>query len=122
MAPRHHHHHPLPCDDRIEFLGVDGNGAPTERRWVNGVPVIIHYEDHPESDVTVHRGIRCTTPIRTVIDLAVSLSPHRLAEVVADCLHRGLFTARQAWERLDQPDMAEHRGAELVRRHLPPRR
>lgn len=55
--------------------GVDGNGAPTELRSVGGVPVIVHHADLPESDITTVHGIRCTTPVRTLIDLAPELPP-----------------------------------------------
>jgi hypothetical protein len=105
-------------DGAGEPFGVDGNGIPTERRWVGDIPVIVHQEDIPESDVTVHRGIRCTTPLRTVIDIAPDVTADHLAEIVADCLVRRLFTVEEARHRLAQPDMADRRGAELLRRHL----
>ena len=68
-------------DGEGEPYGVDGNGIPTERRWVGDIPVIVHQEDIPESDITVHRGIRCTTPLRTVIDCAPDLNPRQRAEM-----------------------------------------
>jgi hypothetical protein len=101
-----------------EPLGVDGNGVPTERRWIGDLPVIVHQEEIPESDITVHRGIRCTTPLRTVIDVAPDLTVTQLAEMIVECLDRRLFTVDEARRRLAQPDMADRRGAELVRRHL----
>lgn len=110
---------PSPDHPDAEPFGIDGNGFPTERRWVGDSEVIVHHADIPESDITVHRGIRVTTPIRTVIDIAPDLDPIRLTEVIVDCLDRGLFTLDEAWHRLGQPDMATFRGAELVRRHLP---
>jgi len=109
---------PFDDDPTSEPYGVDGNGVPTERRWVGDLPVIVHQELVPESDVTVHRGIRCTTPLRTVIDIAPDLSRAHLAEVIVDCLDRRLFTVEEARRRLAQPDMATRRGAELLRRHL----
>jgi len=112
-----------PHDDLdAEPFGIDGNGFPTERRWAGDTEVIVHHVDIPESDITVLRGIRVTTPIRTVIDIAPDVDPAHLAEIIGGCLNRGLFTLDEAWHRLDQPDMATCRGAELVRRHLPPRR
>src|SRR5438067_1395818 len=59
----------------LEFLDpievtVPGPKRPPELNWVGGQPVIVHYGNVPESDITVHGGIRVTTPLRTVIDLA----------------------------------------------------
>lgn len=82
--------------------------------------VIIHRDDVPESDVTTVRGIRCTTALRTVIDVAPDVEAEHLEEIVQDCLERGLFTVEEAWRRLAESDMADRRGAELLRRALPP--
>jgi len=100
--------------------GVDGNGNLTERTQFGGHEVIIHYADIPESDVTTRYGIRVTTPLRTVIDLAPEVSPDELDAMVADCLRRRLFTTQEAWRRLREPDMTTNAGASLLRRLLPP--
>jgi hypothetical protein len=106
----------------VEPFGVDGNGAPTERRWIGGQEVIFHYVDHvPDSDITTVRGIRCTTPLRTVIDLAPEVETAHLIEMVEDSFERRLFTVEEAWRRLGEPDMASNRGAELLRQVLPRR-
>jgi hypothetical protein len=103
-----------------EPLGVDGNGLLTERTWLGDTEVIIHRDDVPPSDITVIDGIRCTTALRTVIDLAPELSTSHLHEIVDDALARGMFTVADAWRRLAEPDMATRRGAELLRQVLPP--
>ena len=103
-----------------EPLGVDGNGVPTERRRLGDQTVIVHYDDVPASDITVVDGIRCTTALRTVIDLAPELVPADLDLMVRDSLGRGLFTIDDAWRRLSQPDMATRRGAAILRALLPP--
>ena len=77
-------------------------------------------DDVPESDVTTVRGIRCTTALRTVIDLAPEVEASHLDEMVQDSLERGLFTVEEALRRLAEPDMVGRRGAELLRRALPP--
>ena len=59
--------------------------------------------------------MRCTTAIRTVIDLAVDLQPGELETVMKDCLDRRLFTVDEMSARLSQPDMRGRHGAELVR-------
>ncbi|HZX56791.1 MAG TPA: hypothetical protein VFE86_19040 [Ilumatobacteraceae bacterium] len=105
-------------EDGPEPLGVDGNGSPTERMWIGGQEVIIHRVDLPESDITTLDGIRLTTPLRTVIDVAPEVEPDHLTEIVEDCLERRLFTVEDALRRLDEPDMVGHRGAELLRRAL----
>ena len=102
-----------------EPLGVDGNGVPTERLLLGDVEMVIHYDDVPDSDITTVKGIRVTTPLRTVIDLAPELDATELESFLTDCLCRGLFTVDQAWRRLSEPDMASRPGAELVRRILP---
>lgn len=99
-------------------LGVDASGAPMEQIFVDGMPVIVHHAELPLSDITTIDGIRCTTPLRTVIDLAPEVEPQHLTEMVLDCLDRRLFTVNQAHQRLRQPDMATHPGAERVRRVL----
>ena len=96
-------------------LGVDANGMPMEEMFVGGTRVIVHHGDVPLSDITTISGIRCTTPLRTVIDLAPEVEPHHLTEMVLDCLERRLFTVNEARRRLRQPDMATHPGAERVR-------
>jgi hypothetical protein len=103
-----------------EPLGVDGNGVPTERMWIGDQEVIIHRDDVPESDITTVHGIRCTTALRTVIDVAPDVPASHLEEIVGDCLERGLFTVEEASRRLAEPDMIGRRGAELLRRALPP--
>lgn len=104
----------------VEPLGVDGNGLLTERMWLGEHEVIIHRDDVPESDLTTVRGIRCTTALRTVIDVAPDVETEHLEEIVEDCLERGLFTVEQAWRRLAESDMDDRRGAELLRSVLPP--
>jgi hypothetical protein len=104
----------------VEPLGVDGNGLLTERAWLGDQEVIIHRDDVPETDITTVSGIRCTTALRTVIDLAPDVGAAHLAGMVRDCLERGLFTPGEAWRRVAEPDMVGRRGAELLRRVLPP--
>jgi len=106
----------------LEPFGVDGNGALTERSSIGGQEVILHYADVPESDITTLRGMRLTTPVRTVIDLAPEMDPADFVVMVADALARRLFTAEQAWQRLAEPDMARNKGAALLRQVLPPQR
>jgi hypothetical protein len=109
--------------DIAEPYGVDANGNPTSLAWFAGGEVIIHHADpYPESDITEVRGIRVTTALRTVIDLGAELPRRTLDDVLDDCLRRRLFTIAQAWERLDQPDMAQHPGAAGARDALRRRR
>jgi hypothetical protein len=103
-------------DDDGEALGVDGNGVPTEVRIVDGTVVILRHDDIPECDITTVDGIRCTTPVRTLVDLAPELDPAELEQAVRDALDRRLFTVEEAEERLAQPDMRDRLGAKLLRR------
>ena len=106
-------------DDEVSPFGVDGNGQPTERRINDGTEVIVHYADVPESDLTTIHGIRCTNALRTMIDVACEMPPGDLVISMRDCLQRRLFTVDDANRRLDAPDMADYRGAHLVRAALP---
>lgn len=105
--------------DEYEPLGVDANGALTERRWVGGSEVIVHHGDLPAKDVTTVQGIRCTTALRTVIDIAPEVSPEHLDRILKDCLDRRLFSVEEARARLAEPDMLTRAGAELLRQALP---
>jgi hypothetical protein len=100
--------------DPIEIT-VRGEARPSEVRWIGGSPVVVHYDDLPDSDVTSVRGIPCTTPLRTVIDLAPRLDQGDLERMVRDCLDRRLFTIDEAKARLDSADMLRRPGALLVR-------
>jgi hypothetical protein len=102
-----------------EPFGVDSNGRPTELMWIGEQQVIVHRADVPESDITSIDGIRCTTPLRTIIDVAPDVSIDDLREMVQDCLERRLFTVEEAWQRIAQPDMADYPGAIRLRRVLP---
>jgi len=99
--------HPQIPDD----FSVDANGCLAERRSFDGIDVVLHYDDIPESDVDVIDGIRCTTALRTVIDLAAELDRPDLERMIDDCLARGLFTPGEAFARVAHPDMLGRRGA-----------
>jgi hypothetical protein len=103
-------------------LGVDANGCPTERVTVGSQSIVFHYDDIPESDITVVRGMRCTTAVRTVIDIAPELRSAELQTVLDDCFARGLFTIDEMRARLAAPDMVARRGAGLVRTLIDGRR
>jgi hypothetical protein len=109
----------MPDNHLSEDMYVDANGCLTEVVALGEIAVAVHYDDIPESDITTVRGLRCTTPVRTVIDIAPETSEPDLKRIVQDCLDRGLFTVEEALTRLAQPDMATRRGAQLLRRMLP---
>ena len=97
-------------------VGVDGNGGLVERVVAGGQDILVHYGDaYPESDITTVGGIPCTTALRTAIDIAPEVGKRQLDAIVRDCIRRELFTVDEAWLRLAQPDMANRRGAELMR-------
>ena len=99
-------------------FGVDANGCPTEEFEVAGGSIVLRYEDIPESDVTTVDGIRVTTPLRTVIDLAAELDAAELDRMVQTCLTRRLFSVAEANVRLGEPDMASRPGARILRAYL----
>ena len=97
---------------------IDSNGCPSERIRVGGQEIVVRYDDIPESDITTVRGVRCTTPIRTVIDVAPDMPTAELERIVRDGLDRGLFSVEQALARIGQSDMAARPGAHMVRSAL----
>jgi len=103
-----------PDDEEVGELFVDGNGVLAEVRQVGDSKVIVHYDDIPEKDITVHRGIRCTTALRTMIDVAPDVDAAHLRQMVRDCLERNLFTESEARARIAEDDMKARRGAALL--------
>ena len=85
---------------------------------MDGGRIRIRYEDIPESDITTVDGLRVTTPLRTVIDLATEVDAGQLDTMIDVCLARRLFTLEEAFARLDRPDMVSRTGARVLRRHL----
>ncbi len=112
-------------DDEIDLDGerffIDANGCPTERIVIGGQAVVVHYDDIPDKDVTTVRGMRCTTALRTVIDIAPDCASDELERIVADCLERSLFTVEEALARIREDDMVHRPGARLLGRLLDPR-
>ena len=99
-------------------FGVDANGSLLEAGTFGGVPVLVHHDDLPESDVTTVHGIPCTTAVRTLIDIAATVEPADLHHIVKDVIARRIVSESELSARLEQPDMAVHVGAALVRRVL----
>ena len=119
MVPANRPYDPaMPNKQKGETFFLDTNGFLAKRMTVGGQDVIVHYADIPESDITTIRGLRCTTALRTVIDLAVEIDAPELDLMVRDCLKRRLFTRDDARARIAEPDMATHPGARLLRQAL----
>lgn len=102
-------------DQTNDDFFVDANGCLAERVNLDGQEVIVHYDDIPESDITCVNGIRITTALRTVIDLAPELGKTELEQIVRECLDRRLFTPEEVAERVARPDMWTRPGAKLLR-------
>jgi hypothetical protein len=94
-------------------------GPAAATAWFGDHEVVVHVDDIPDSDVTMVRGIPCTTALRTVIDVAPDVDLSHLQEIVQDCLDRRLFTIEEAWTRLGERDMRTCAGADLLRLVLP---
>lgn len=109
---------PMPRRQERDNFSVDANGFLTERIVLGGQDVIIHYADVPESDITTVNGLRCTTPLRTVIDLAPELDTADLERMIRDCLERRLFSLEDAMVRTAEPDMLTLPGARVLRQTL----
>ena len=105
-------------DQGNDDVYIDANGCLTERVRVGDQEIVVHYDDLPESDITTVDGLRVTTPIRTVIDIAPDMTSAELEGIIQDCLDRALFTLEEARARVTQPDMATRAGAHMVRAAL----
>jgi hypothetical protein len=101
-------------DPANDDIYIDANGCPTERRVLGDQTVVVHYDDIPASDVTTVHGLPCTTPLRTVIDIAPEVTVAEFERMVRDCLDRGLFSVEEALARIARPDMASRPGARLL--------
>ena len=97
----------------------DSNGVPFEITVSGGQEIVVHYDDVPEKDLTVVRGVPCTTALRTVIDIAPDVETDHLIRIVDDCLRRQLFTVDEARARLAEADMTTRPGALLLGAVLP---
>jgi hypothetical protein len=104
--------------DGLGDLFIDANGCLAERKMVGDIPVVLHYDDVPESDVATINGLRVATPLRTVIDLAAQMSLEDTADLVDDYVTRGLFTLDDARARLAAEDMRRRPGAIVLRQLL----
>ncbi|HEY5199510.1 MAG TPA: hypothetical protein VIJ31_01265 [Acidothermaceae bacterium] len=108
----------MPSEQMGYDFNVDANGFLTKRVVLGGQDVIIHYADMPESDITTVKGLRCTTALRTVIDIASGIDAPELDVIVRDFLKRRLFSRKEAIARIAEPDMLNHPGAQLLRQAL----
>ncbi|HEV7721604.1 MAG TPA: hypothetical protein VGO60_09980 [Iamia sp.] len=106
--------------DLPDDMWIDANGAPTELHRTDGIEVVVHHDDIPEKDRMTVDGIPCTTPLRTLIDLAPELSDDELHRAVEDCLSRRLFTVDEAKARIEEDDMRDRSGARLLEKVLGP--
>ena len=72
-----------------------------------------------EGDVIIRYGMRCTSPLRTVIDLSGPMTVAELGKVVDDFLRRKLLGFEELRARSIAPD--RHQGVQLPRcvRYLP---
>lgn len=108
----------MPHEDTHDYIYVDANGCLTERVVLDGQDVIVHHDDIPDSDITSVDGIPCTTPLRTVIDIAPETEAAEFDRIVRHCLDRGLFSREEAMARTAEPDMLSRPGARLLRQVL----
>jgi hypothetical protein len=69
-------------------------------------------------DVTTRYGMRCTSPLRTVIDLSGPMSVAELGKVVDDFLRRNLLKLEELRERVDRTRPAPGRSVATLRQVL----
>lgn len=108
----------MPREHTDRSFYLDANGCLTERVVLGGHDVVVHYDDIPDSDITSVDGYPCTTPLRTVIDIAPETEAAELERIVRHCLERGLFSREEALARIAETDMLSRPGAQLLRQVL----
>lgn len=73
--------------------------VPRAKRYRSGPPgVVIHTTVQPlqPSDVVIRRGIRVTSPLRTILDAAsAGTAPEQVELAIDQALRRGLFDSGQ---------------------------
>lgn len=101
-------------------VGVDADGTVVLSTHVGGTELILRTGEYPDCDVLELDGFAATTPLRSLIDRATEISPVALGRDLDRFMSLGLVTPADAWRRVSQPDMANHPGAAVLRRLLPP--
>ncbi len=71
-----------------------------------------------KGDVVIRDGMRCTSPLRTVIDLSGSMSPYELGKVVDDLLRRKLLQLDELRDRVGRTRPAPGRSVATLRKVL----
>lgn len=95
---------------RGKVTGIDVT-VPGQRRSREGVA--IHRARHLDPrDVTIRQGIPITTPARTLVDLATTLTAHQLANVIHEAAYYGRFDENET-----EQAMARARGRDLTTLH-----
>ncbi len=97
---------------------IDGNGLLAERVKFGDLEIVMHYDDVPDSDKTIVKGLPCTTPVRSAIDAAGELEEADVYRLARDCLDQGLFTADEVFARVARSDMLMRPGATRLARVL----
>lgn len=86
------------CSDRIGVIDISKPPGPTRRR--RGIRV--HRVKLARVDVTLHRGIPVTAPVRTLIDLSTQLSPPQIERAVNEADRLGLVDPEALRAALDE--------------------
>jgi predicted transcriptional regulator of viral defense system len=73
--------------------------VPGQRRPRNGFTIHRARRLDPR-DVTTHQGLPITTVPRTLVDLAQTLTPHQLANVIHEAAFRNRFSAQRTAEAI----------------------
>jgi hypothetical protein len=87
------------------------------RRSLAGVRVHRSRQLDPK-DIEERRGVRLTTPVRTVIDIAEWTGDHLLGRILDEGAINRLWTAERIADRIDRPGGAGKRGIVRLRRLL----
>lgn len=80
----------------------------TGERRVQLKGVIAHVGRITDDERTIHRGIPVTTPERTIMDLAGTLTLHQLGECLDDALRRGLVQLKRLRRLVTQAAASRH--------------
>lgn len=92
----------------------DHNGTEVEVRHMGAIELHVRRVTYPPQDLTVVDGIRTTTALRTVIDIASGVTPADLLAMLADALGKGIFDVVEARRRIAEADLVNHPGARAL--------
>jgi len=99
--------------DAVEFLTPRARRSKDPRFELHTTSIWV------PADITQHRGVRCTTATRTILDLAGrNLRAHRIEDAIDSAVRLRRTSLTQLTARINEPGLSHRRGVTLLRELL----